>query len=156
LREEMKVEVEAIVKFNDGVAFALKDKITFTYYKQGNLIIGLDPTCTFVNCYFYSRPSFGFEAFGGRKFDITLENGEVINCDGQWWDGGYTKAAELLGEELVHATYNDVESLKNCYVFYGSSAIKNKIEEMKSTYNRDIQGYWEYEAIMKGRDKPLR
>lgn len=27
------------------------------------------------------------EAFGGRKFDIVLDNGKVEKCEGQWWDG---------------------------------------------------------------------
>lgn len=150
------MEVEAVVRFNQGVAFVLKQDVEFTYYKHGSLIIGLDPTCTFVKCYYYERPTPGFQAFGGREFDIHLENGEVIHCNGQWWDGGYIKAAELLGEELVHATYNDVESLKNCYVFYGASAIKSRIEAMKNTFNGTVQGYWEYEAIIKGREKPIR
>lgn len=26
------------------------------------------------------------EAFGGRKFDIVLDNGEIEKCEGQWWD----------------------------------------------------------------------
>ena len=26
------------------------------------------------------------EAFGGRKFDVVLDNGEVEKCEGQWWD----------------------------------------------------------------------
>ena len=26
------------------------------------------------------------EAFGGRKFDIILDNGKVEKCEGQWWD----------------------------------------------------------------------
>lgn len=106
--------------------------------------------------YYYERPTPGFQAFGGRKFDIRLESGEIIHCNGQWWDGGYRKAAELLGEELVHATYNDIDSLKNCYVFYGAAAIKSRLEELNKKYNGDIHGYWEYEAFIKGRDIPIR
>lgn len=152
----MSYEVKAVVKFNQGIAFVLNKDVEFTYYKQGSLIIGLDPTCTFVKCYHYERPTPGFSAFGGREFDIPLENGEVIHCNGQWWDGGYSKAAELLGEELISATYNDIKSLKNCYVFYGSAAIKGKVEELRSTYSGDVQGYYAFEAILNGREKPIR
>ncbi|WKL00871.1 hypothetical protein Q0F98_28665 [Paenibacillus amylolyticus] len=71
----MSYQVEAIVKFNQGIAFVLDNPVKYTYYKHGNLIIGLDDTCTFVRCYYYDRPTPGFEAFGGHKFDITLDDG---------------------------------------------------------------------------------
>lgn len=150
------MNAEAVVQFNQGVAFVLNHDIEFTYYKHGSLIIGLDPSCTFVKCYHYDRPTPGFQAFGGREFDIPLENGEVIHCNGQWWDGGYQKAAELLGEELVSVTYKEIKSLKECYVFYGACGVKSKIEEMKNDYSNKVYGYWEYEALLNGRDKPLR
>lgn len=35
------------------------------------------------------------ETFGGRKFDIVLDNGEIEKCEGQWWD-----AAALCGVRL--------------------------------------------------------
>jgi hypothetical protein len=138
--------VETIVEFNDGIAYVLDKPVEFKYYKQGNLIIGLDDTCTFVKCYHYSRPTPGFEAFAGHKFDITLEDGEVIHCSGQWWSGGYTEAEELLGEKLVHATHNDIDSLKNCYVFYGCSAVESALEELRGTYNGEVKGYKEYRS----------
>lgn len=152
----MTNQVEAIVRFNDGFAYVLSNPVEFTYYKQGDLIIGLDDTCTFVSCYHYSRPTMGFEAFGGRKFDITLENGEVIDCHGQWWDGGYEKAEELLGETLVRVTYKDIKSLKDCYVFNGCHAVANNFAKLHDTYDGVVQGYWAYEAQLAGRDKPIR
>lgn len=33
------------------------------------------------------------EAFGGRKFDIVLDNGEIEKCEGQWWDAVTERAA---------------------------------------------------------------
>ncbi|WP_145153044.1 hypothetical protein [Paenibacillus xylanexedens] len=152
----MSYQVEAIVKFNQGIAFVLDNPVKYTYYKHGNLIIGLDDTCTFVRCYYYDRPTPGFEAFGGHKFDITLDDGEVIHCHGQWWDGGYDRAAELLGEKLIHASYNTAEDLRNCYVFFGSKAVENSLDQLRKTYHGDVQGYWTYEANLKGLDQPRR
>lgn len=152
----MSYKVEKIVNFNDGIGFVLDKPIEFKYRKEGNLIIGIDDTNTFVKTYIYERPSPGFHAFGGHKFDIELENGEVIHCDGQWWDGGYQRAERLLGEKLVSATYNDVESLKNCYVFTGCTAIETNLAKLRDTYKDEIQGYWKYEALLKGRDRPIR
>lgn len=152
----MTYEVKAIVEFNSGIAYVLDRPVEFKYYREGNLIIGLDDTCTFVRTYIYDRPSAGFEAFGGSKFDITLENGEVIHCHGQWWDGGIDKAAKLLGDELVRVTFDDIESLKNCFVFTGNYAIKSSLEQLRQTYTGKIYGYWEYEAILKGREAPIR
>ena len=151
----MTYKVENIVTFNDGIAFVLDKPIEYTYYKHGNLIIGLDETCTFVKCYLYQMIP-GFDAFAGHKFDITLEDGKVIHCDGQWWDGGYDRAAELLGEKLVHASYNTAENLRNCYVFYGSEAVASSLDQLRETYTGEVQGYWAYEAFLNGRDKPIR
>lgn len=36
------------------------------------------------------------EAFGGRKFDIVLDNGEIEKCEGQWWDAVTDRAREEL------------------------------------------------------------
>ncbi|WP_308722465.1 hypothetical protein [Paenibacillus polysaccharolyticus] len=151
----MSYQVEALVTFNQGIAFVLDKPVEYTYYKQGNLIIGLDDTCTFVQCYSYQMIP-GSNAFGGHKFDIKLDDGKIIHCDGQWWDGGYDRAAELLGEKLVHATYNTAERLRNCYVFSGSQAVESNLNQLRKTYTGDVQGYWAYEANLKGLDQPRR
>lgn len=39
------------------------------------------------------------EAFGGRKFDIVLDNGEIEKCEGQWWDAATDRAREELEKE---------------------------------------------------------
>lgn len=39
------------------------------------------------------------EAFGGRKFDIVLNNGEIEKCEGQWWDAVTDRAREELEKE---------------------------------------------------------
>lgn len=39
------------------------------------------------------------EAFGGRKFDIILDNGKVEKCEGQWWDAVTDRAKEELEKE---------------------------------------------------------
>lgn len=41
------------------------------------------------------------EAFGGRKFDIVLDNGEVEKCEGQWWDAVTDRAREELEKEEI-------------------------------------------------------
>ena len=148
--------VEAIVKFNDGIAYVLDKPVKFKYYKHGKLIIGLDDSCTFVQCYHYDRPTPGFYAFGGHKFDLQLENGEIEHCYGQWWDGGYGEAEQLLGEEFIHVTYNTVDNLRNCYVFYGCCAIKSYLDDLRSSYSGKIHGYREYEAILQGWEAPRR
>lgn len=142
--------IQALVKFNSGVALVLDKSPEFKYYRQGNLIIGLDDTCTFVKCYYYERPSLGFYAFGGREFDIQLDDGDIVHCNGQWWDGGYRQASELLGEELMDVTYNDIPSLNDCYVYYGCFAIKSELEEKINSWDKQIYEYYEYEKFIKG------
>jgi len=143
------MKVEAIVKFNDGIAFALNKKPVFKYYRQGDLIVGLDDTCTFIKSYYYEKPSFGFQAFGGREFDIELDTGEIIHCNGQWWDGGYSRAEVLLGEKLIDVTYNDIENLRSCYVYYGCYAVSDSLQQLHNKYTGQIHKYHDYEKMLK-------
>lgn len=41
------------------------------------------------------------EAFGGRKFDIILDNGKVEKCEGQWWDAVTDRAEEEFDKEEI-------------------------------------------------------
>lgn len=41
------------------------------------------------------------EAFGGRKFDIVLDNGEIEKCEGQWWDALFDIDGRGNTERLV-------------------------------------------------------
>lgn len=41
------------------------------------------------------------EAFGGRKFDVVLDNGEVEKCEGQWWDAVTDRAREEYKYECL-------------------------------------------------------
>ena len=139
----------ALVKFNSGVALVLTESPKYTYTKHGSIIIGIDKTGTFVKCYEYRRPCGSFKAFAGNEFDIPLDTGEIIHCDGQWWHGGHSEAGKILGKDLVNATYNDVESLKRCYVYTGDSAIKEKWQELVDGYDGKLYEYREYEAAIK-------
>ena len=42
------------------------------------------------------------EAFGGRKFDIVLDNGEIEKCEGQWWDAVTERAREKSKKREIH------------------------------------------------------
>lgn len=144
-------EVAALVKFNDENAIVLNKEINFRYQKQGNLIIGIDESETFIDCYYYEPSSFGFKAFGGEEFDITLEDGEVIHCNGQWWHGGFTRAGELINKEVVGVTYQNIEALKKCYVFSGCFATKDGLEKLTNEYIGKVYEYYEYEEELKKR-----
>lgn len=138
-------EVIALTKFNEGLAIVLRDAIKFNYEKHGDVIIGFDDTKTFVNCLFYERPTEHFKAFAGREFTIELTNGDIIECNGQWWSGRYDKAEKIIGAELTRVTANDIESLERCYVYTGCCGIKEKVEEMINNYKGKVFGYFEFE-----------
>lgn len=84
------------------------------------------------------------EAFGGRKFDIVLDNGEIEKCEGQWWDAVTDRAREELEKEgnpfskMVLIGVSSVDRLLDCYVYYGLWASESKIEEMIADYKGRI------------------
>lgn len=84
------------------------------------------------------------EAFGGRKFDIVLDNGEVEKCEGQWWDAVTDRAREELEKEgnsfseMMLIGISSVDRLLDCYVYCGLWASKSKVEEMVADYKGRI------------------
>ena len=50
------------------------------------------------------------EAFGGRKFDVVLDNGEIEKCEGQWWDAVTDRAREELEKEGEKVWIEFIES----------------------------------------------
>lgn len=148
------MKLKALVKFNDEKALVLNKKIEFEYQKHRNLLIGMDKTKTFVDCLYYEEPRGGFKAFGGREFDITLDNGETINCNGQWWHGGFSEAEEILKMKLTSVTVKDIHSLRECYVFRGCFGVKNKILDLVADYSGKVYGYHEYERELQTKRRP--
>lgn len=150
----MNNKIIAVVKFNNGEAFVLEKKPELKYTKYGNVIIGTN-SC-FLSCYYYEKPIFpinpnwsGWQAFGGRKFDLHLTDGTVEHCFGQWWGGITEKTKRIIGEDIIDVTVNDVENLKKCYVFSGYTGIKKEIEKLRAEYTGNIYEYKEYEKILK-------
>ncbi|MBX9158768.1 hypothetical protein [Bacillus cereus] len=145
-------DVLAVVEYGESVALVLDKPVEFSYQKHGDVIIGRDASGAFVRCFEYSKPkSGGTLAFGGKEFDITLENGEVIHCYGQWWSGGYEVAAKVLNKELVDVVYKDKESLGKSYEFSGCLMLKEQKRAWLQRYTGKVYGYSEYGDILKGK-----
>lgn len=90
------------------------------------------------------------EAFGGRKFDVVLDNGEVEKCEGQWWDAVTDRAREELEKEgnpfskMMLIGVSSVDRLLDCYVYCGLWASESKIKEMIAEYKGRIYEYYEF------------
>lgn len=149
--------IVARVKFNDSVAYVLDKKPELKYYRLGNgYIYGIDDAGIFITCYTYDTPSGRFYAFGGRKFDINLADGEVVKCYGQWWHGGFGSVAKHLGITLGHATIGTVEGLINCYVFSGYECNLEKMEALAAEKDLPLFEYRDYEKFLKYDDMRSR
>ena len=83
----------------------------YLYERKEIWLIGEDSG--FFSFYKYDRPSVGFFAFAGRKFDIPLKNGSIEKAYGQWWDA---TPDDYYG--LIYETgYGTLDSLSKCNVF---------------------------------------
>ena len=152
----MAHKIIAIVNANGNSNwFVLKNKPVLKYNKYGSdTIIGTDGT--FFQFYGYERPSERWKAFAGREFDLKLEDGTVEHCYGQWWDKMTQTAINEFNindkeNKLVHIAIGTIDSLKKCYVFYGYSALKKKIDKLVKRYKGKVYEYWEYKKILKER-----
>ena len=99
---------------------------------------------------FLAKENGSKKAFGGRKFEIALDNGEVEKCEGQWWDAVTDRAREELEKEGISLSemmligVSSVDRLLDCYVYYGLWTSKSKVEEMVADYKGRIYEYYEF------------
>ena len=142
-----ELKIEAIVKFNSGVAYVFNREPDYKYQRDGDLLWAKDGP--FYSCYGYEPPSRAFQAFGGREFDLKLLDGGVVHCSGEWWDKGLWKLRAKLGLNLGSLSMKTKEQLIKCYVFYGTSCDLDELEKLKAKYYGLIYDYWEYEAVIK-------
>jgi hypothetical protein len=140
-------EVVMVVKFNQGEGLILKEPINLTYYKFGNdTIIATDGV--FYNFYAYEVDRYA-QAFAGRKFTLTMNDGEVVECSGQWWSARTHTARMLIDQPMTSGTANDLVSLQGCYVFIGHEADAVKWQELRNTYTGPVYEYRDGEFIIK-------
>lgn len=126
----------AVVKFNNGEALVLDRKLELVYTKYGNkTIVGTDGI--FYQCYYHDCRG-GMNAFAGREFDLTMEDGEIVHCNGQWWSGITKEAQEIIGEEIVWPIVESLSELSKCYVFCGYTANKDKYKALRRTYTGTV------------------
>ncbi|KAF6636555.1 hypothetical protein H6F38_04765 [Paenibacillus sp. EKM208P] len=143
------MKIAALVRSGESKDIVLDEKPKMTYYRSGGMLIGMDDTCTFLDLLYYQNDPHS-KAFAGYEFDITLDTGEVVHCNGQWWHGGVEKAEKLIGEKIVHVGYKSVDELKKCYVFTGGFAIRDNLKELLQSYTGQVWEYWDYEKCLAG------
>lgn len=141
------MELKALVKSNDDVSLVFDNIEPLKYYKIDGLIYGTNSML--YECYYYDPPTERFKAFAGRKFNLKLESGEIIKCEGQWWDGGYNKLSEYLNVELRHTGANTINNLKRCYVYDAYNIDQEKKNDLVMNYKGSIYDYWEYGKLIK-------
>lgn len=93
----------------------------FIYKKTGNSLMAHDGG--FYDFMYIEAPSRSFQAFGGREFDIKLDDGSTLHCAGQVWSGGSSDV-----ELMMHVGCATLEELANCYVFCGAEISRAKYD----------------------------
>jgi hypothetical protein len=145
------MKILAAVKFNDSRAYVLDQRPQLVYTKYNTCIIGTDGI--FYHCYCYEAPSGRWKAFGGRKFTLTMQDGEVIECYGQWWDGINAEARRIIGKELISVAAAAKNDLDECYVFCSYSANPEAFQQLVTAYDGITWGYQDYDYLYCSRRK---
>lgn len=129
--------------------------IEITYKKlDEKTIIGENIELGVYICYEFSQATNGYKAFGGSEFDIKLDTGEVVHCDGNWWSVLSKTARNYINADIVEFSYNTIDNLVDTYVFYGGAFIlKENMEKLLKTYDGKNYKYREYEDEV---IKPIR
>lgn len=126
-------------KYGTQIFVVLERKPIFKFECKDNWLIAEDSG--FFSFYKYDRPSKGFYAFAGRKFDIPMTDGTVEKAYGQWWDGVPKDYQGLL----VSPGCSTLEELESCYVFYGGRCCDREILEAWLSKNEPSNNYQKYD-----------
>lgn len=118
-------------------------KPEYKYERRDNWLIAED--YGFFSFYRYNRPSKGFYAFAGRKFDIPMIDGTIEKAYGQWWDG---VPKEYQGS-LVSCGVSTLEEVKSCYVFYGGRCFDKGLLDTWLSENEPSNNYEKYDKRSK-------
>lgn len=168
-KQNSDLKVLAAVEFNDREALVLNRPLSLKYNRiHEDVIVGNDGP--FWACY-YRKGCPGGRAFAGREFTLTMEDGEVVECKGDWWwsmtniarahilgeefeknyiEGGYGESDKLPPSHvptIIEATASSLLQLGECYCFTGHFAHSEQYRELRSTYSGPVYGYHEYENI---------
>ena len=113
----------------------------FVYERKGSWLFGHDSGC--FKFYDYEALGPTWKAFGGRKFDIPMIDGSVIEASGQWWDPG--TPVDFRG--LVYSYgMNTPDALSQCYVFTRGIHIDCEIVDAWLAANQPSNNYHRYDA----------
>jgi hypothetical protein len=134
----------AVTKFNDREALVLERTVELEYERFGDTIIGQDGI--FHNCYVHGSMKYQ-KAFAGREFDLTMKDGEVVHCKGQWWYSISPILDKKLKGKIVDSTAESISKLGDCYVFGGYWANETKYRKFRRTYKGPVWEYHEFENL---------
>lgn len=138
----MSHKIIAVVSDGRQDKLVLEKLPVLKYRKIDKSIVGTDGT--FVEALYHSEPTREFKAFGGHEFEITMEDGEVVKCNGQWWNG-ITK--DMLSDGLIEPNREVVQlgiSTMEMFAKYkgflavGTTAYRDAIEALRQTYGGPV------------------
>jgi hypothetical protein len=140
------MKIIALVKVNDSIGLVLDEMPSLEYTMVGRDIYGTNGV--FCDCLFYEQLGYRWQAFAGRKFDIKLSSGEMVHCEGQYWDGIKPTHRNVADGRLIQVTAATLTDLKACYVFCGHKAIEQKYMELLKSYKGIVYDYSDYEMLI--------
>ena len=153
-----KLKIVQIVTSGDREYYVFNKYPEFTYHQiSERSIIGKDEGI--YKTYIYEAPSTRWKAFAGSEFDLIMDDGKVVHCYGQWWNGTNSDMNSYLPKnKVIGLGFSSKDELKKCYVFTGCSYIDkdwldNLINEYKEEIKKDNRPYsyeyFEYQKMLK-------
>ncbi len=110
-------------KYGTQVMVVIDKPPEFLYERDGDYLIGEDSGL--FNFYKHMNSSNGFKAFAGRKFNINLKNGDVIEASGQWWDS----MPDSYDDLVYNIGISSFCELSECYVFFNRYIDKKMVDD---------------------------
>lgn len=148
------MKIIAKVKFNDGFAYVLDQKIELEYEQlKDNSLIGFDKSKTFYDYYSYKIEK-GFKAFGGREISLKMTDGTTRIIKDYWWSSSLIFSKKYFKNDnvsFIRVVANDENSLFNYFVFYEYYANKEAFEKLEKEYNGKIYEYKNLEKICRSK-----
>lgn len=131
------MKIIAMVMMNGRWAYVFDKRPVFIHREQvidgKRFMVGVcGPFRTFLQ---YQKSGPNFKAFAGREMTVRLASGEDRKLKDDWWDCADPES------KTVRISYNSIDQLKECYVFYGghvdAEALQKYVDEYESRIDSD-------------------
>ena len=150
------MKILEVVKINNGFGFVVDEAAPLVYHEEfvfdqafkrtEHMLVGesADGRMDFLVHHNYGS----MKAFAGRELHIQMEDGTQRTIKDVWWSEGATRYEEANGVRMSDFSYNTLDGMIDCCVFYAGIMREERLQELINEFYETHPNYspWDHNA----------